>query len=119
MEEDGFAKRLKQLRQQKDLSQSELGELVKVHYTHIGKYERGESSPSLETLTLLADALNVTIDYLARGNEESAAVASIADKDLLRMFQDAEKLPTEEKEIIKKFLDAFLMKQKLKEQLIS
>ncbi len=117
--ENSFATRLKQLRQQKGLSQSDLGDLVKVHYTHIGKYERGESSPSLDTLILLAECLNVTIDYLARGNEENAAVASIADRDLLQMFQATEKLAPEEKETIKKFLDAFLMKQKLKEQLIS
>lgn len=117
--EDSFAKRLKLLRQQKGLSQTDLGDLVKVHYTHIGKYERGESSPSLETLTLLATHLNVTIDYLARGNEESAAVASIADQDLLRMFEDVEKLPNDEKETVKKFLDAFLMKQKLRQQFIS
>lgn len=117
--EDSFAKRLKQLRQQKGLSQSELGDLVKIHYTHIGKYERGESSPSLETLIALAQCLNVTIDYLARGNEENAATASIEDKDLLRMFRDVERLSGDEKDTVKKFLDAFLMKQKLREQLIS
>ena len=114
-----FAHRLKRLRQQKDLSQTELGEIAKVHYTHIGKYEREESSPSLDTLVLLAECLGVTIDYLVRGNEENAAVASIEDKDLLRMFAESEKLPDDEKETIKKFLDAFLIKQKLKEQLVS
>ena len=117
--EDGFPKRLKILRQQKGLSQSELGALVDVHYTHIGKYERGESSPSLETFVLLADSLGVTIDHLVRGNVEDAAVASIADRDLLRMFEESEKLPADDKETIKRFLDAFLMKQKLREQLVS
>ena len=39
----GFAERLRELRKQKDLSHSELGERAEVHYTHIGRYERGVS----------------------------------------------------------------------------
>jgi len=114
-----FSLRLKHLRQEKSLSQTELGELAKVHYTHISKYERGESSPSMDTLILLADCLNVSLDYLVKGNENDAAIANLADKDLLKMFEQAEKLPTEEKEAMKKFLDAFLLKEKFKKQLAS
>jgi len=109
-----FATRLKRLRQEKGLSQSELGDLAKVHYTHISKYERGESSPSMETLILLADCLGVSLDYLVKGNESDAAIANLADKDLLKMFEMAEELPSEEKEAMKKFLDAFLFKEKFK-----
>jgi len=113
----GFAQRLKELRQQKGLSQTELGNKAEVHYTHISKYERADSSPSLETVILLADCLGVTLDYLVKGSQDDVAVASLNDKDLLRMFEEAEKLPDDEKEAMKKFLDAFILKQKFKEQL--
>jgi transcriptional regulator with XRE-family HTH domain len=53
---DGFPRRLRELRKQKNLSQTELGKLVNLHYTHIGRYERGISRPAADTLKRLADA---------------------------------------------------------------
>ena len=114
-----FAKRLKQLRVQKGLSQTSLGELADTHYTQIGRYELGKASPSSHTLKLLADALDVSVDYLYDGDEEDAAVADFKDRDFLRMFEEAEKLPEKDKAIIKEFLDAFLTKRKLQQQFSS
>lgn len=112
-----FAQRLKQLRLQKGFSQSRLGELADTHYTQIGRYELGKAVPSSHTLKLLAHALDVSVDYLYDGNEEDAAIADFKDRDFLRMFEEAEKLPEKDKAIIKEFLDAFLTKRKLQQQL--
>ncbi len=60
---EGFAQRLRELRKSKNLSQTELGQLAGLHYTHIGRFERGASRPSGDTLMRLADALGVTSDY--------------------------------------------------------
>ena len=38
---EGFAERLRELRRQRNLSQSELGGLASIHYTHVSRYERG------------------------------------------------------------------------------
>lgn len=111
----GFPDRLKQLRQKNKLSQADLGAKVNVHYTHIGKYERGESSPSLETTVMLARVLSVSLDHLVLGDDDPDN--PLDEKKLLRQFQNAEKLPPDDIETIKKLLDAFLMKQKLKEYL--
>ena len=43
---DGFAERLRSLRKQKNLPQTELGKLAGLHYTHIDRFERGASRPS-------------------------------------------------------------------------
>lgn len=109
----GFPERLRQLRKTKGLSQSELGKLVGLHYTHIGRYERASSSPSSESLKRLSDALGVTTDYLLEGTTEDAAKADFEDRDLLRMFKEVEELPVEEKQFVKKVLDALLTKKKL------
>jgi transcriptional regulator with XRE-family HTH domain len=113
--ENDFAPRLKSLRRQAGLSQEELAKRVGVHTTHIGRYERGNSRPSADALARLADALGVSGDYLLAGVEESAARARLQDRDLLRQFQEAEKLPEEDKNIIKKLIEAFLMKKKITE----
>jgi transcriptional regulator with XRE-family HTH domain len=110
-----FPKRLKELRAQKGLSQSELATIIGVHHTHIGRYERGESSPVLRHLQALSKALGVSIDYLIDGTMEDAAIANLEDRELLKMFEDTEKLPKEDKEIIKKFLGAFLNNKKIQQ----
>lgn len=110
---DGFAERLRTLRKQKNLSQTELGHLAELHYTHIGRFERGASRPSGDTLMRLADALGVTSDYLLEGATEDAAKAKFEDRELLKQFQEVERLPEEDKNVIKKLLDAFLTKKQL------
>ncbi len=110
---EGFAQRLRDLRKQKNLSQTELGVLADLHYTHIGRFERGTSRPSGDTLKRLADALNVTSDYLLEGATDQAAKARFADRDLLRQFQEVELLPDDDKIVIKKLLDAFLIRKQL------
>ena len=103
----------RQLRKQKNLSQTELGEKASLHYTHIGRFERGSSRPSSDTLKRLAASLGVSSDYLLDGGTSEAAKASFADRELLRQFQDVELLPDEDKHVVKKLLDAFLTKKQL------
>jgi transcriptional regulator with XRE-family HTH domain len=113
--QDGFADRLRALRRQKNLSQTELGDLVGLHFTHISRYERGLSRPSADTLKRLADALGVSGDYLLEGSTEEAAKARFEDRDLLRRFQEVQDLPDRDKEIVKELLDAFLTKRQLQQ----
>lgn len=87
--------------------------VAELHYTHIGRFERGASRPSGDTLKRLADALGVTSDYLLEGATEDAAKAKFEDRELLKQFQEVERLPEEDKNVIKKLLDAFLTKKQL------
>jgi transcriptional regulator with XRE-family HTH domain len=112
---EGFAQRLRELRKQKGLSQTHLGQLADLHYTHIGRFERGTSRPSGDTLKRLADALGVTSDYLLDGATDAVAKARFADRELLKQFQEVERLPDEDKNVVKKLLDAFLTKKHLQE----
>ncbi|MGM3193059.1 helix-turn-helix domain-containing protein [Dickeya dadantii subsp. dieffenbachiae] len=84
-----------------------------LHYTHIGRFERGTSWPGGDTLKRLSDALDVTGDYLLEGATDETAKARFEDRELLRQFQEVEQLPDEDKEVIKKLLDAFLTKKQL------
>ena len=54
-----IGKRIKQIRSAKGLSQKDLGELIGVSNEHISKYERGIRKPKLETISQIAEALNV------------------------------------------------------------
>jgi transcriptional regulator with XRE-family HTH domain len=98
------------------LSQSDLAKKVKLHYTQIGRYENKGAQPSADILSKLADALDVTTDYLMSGSQDEMA-EGISDKELMTQFKRIAKLPKEKKAIVKELLDAFLLKNDLREKL--
>ena len=49
----------------------------------------------------------------SRASTDSVAKARFEDRELLRQFQEVEKLPEEDKMVIKKLLDALLTKKQL------
>lgn len=56
--------RLKDARKANGLTQEQLSELAGVARENIGRYETGKSQPTVDVLIRLADALNVSTDYL-------------------------------------------------------
>ncbi len=59
-----FGKRVRCLRDERDLSQERLGELAKVHRTYVGMIERGEKNITLTSMEKFAKALKVDIKDL-------------------------------------------------------
>lgn len=59
-----FGKRLKEERIRKNLSQTQLGDLVGVTKVAICGYETGKRVPSVDTLLKLANELGITPNYL-------------------------------------------------------
>ncbi|MBE7012616.1 MAG: helix-turn-helix transcriptional regulator [Ruminococcaceae bacterium] len=56
--------RLKELRQQKNISQLKLAMDLNMSQNTISRYETGERKPGISELILLADYFDVSIDYL-------------------------------------------------------
>lgn len=59
-----FGERLKKLREEKGIIQEDLGKIVNLSKANISKYEKNIIEPNNETLTLLANYFDVSIDYL-------------------------------------------------------
>lgn len=59
-----FLNRLKQLRLERGLLQSDIAKVIKKSERIVGFYETGERDMNTETLSILADFFNVSIDYL-------------------------------------------------------
>lgn len=60
----------------------------------------------------MANALGVSGDYLIEG---TTADAKFDDRELLLQFQEVEKLQEEDKQVVKKLIDAFLTKKHIQE----
>jgi transcriptional regulator with XRE-family HTH domain len=74
----------------------------------ISRYERGEMTPSIEMAKNIADALEVTIDYLIGGSD-----TMVIDKELLQRMEDIQKLNETDKGHLFALMDAFLQNTKL------
>jgi len=98
-----FGEKLTYARKQKKIRQTDLGKLVGTSGDIIGKYERGENMPSIEVATKIADALNVTIDYLVKEGEYEKL-----DNQALNRLKAIEKLPTDIKDKLYFFIDVTL-----------
>lgn len=59
-----FKDKLKQLRKDSKLSQSEFGKLFNLSGNAIGCYERGEREPSIELLNEISKKFDLSMDYL-------------------------------------------------------
>ena len=62
-----FAARLRGLREARFPSQEALADAANLHRTHVGYLEQGRREPSLSTLLILCDALDVPLQRLATG----------------------------------------------------
>src|SRR5690606_35452337 len=59
-----FENRLKQLRQEKNLTRKELANKLQLSYWALSKYETGERFPDPDILNKIADYFSVSLDYL-------------------------------------------------------
>jgi len=63
----------------------------------------------------LANALEVSTDFLMNGSSDDLAESTLTDKELLNQFKQIEKMPEDKKSVVKIFLDAFITKDKIKQ----
>lgn len=108
-----IGERIKELRTQSKMTQSELAEKVGLTYIQIGRYEKLKSNPSSDILKKLAKYLNTTTDYLMNGKFDEIATAQLLDKELLQQFKQVENLNNEDKHLVKTFIDAFITKRQV------
>lgn len=59
-----LGKKVRRLRKQQKLSQEDLAEKSRIHRTYMGKIERGESNPPVQTVSKIAKALKVPLSDL-------------------------------------------------------
>ena len=69
-----IGRRVKEIRNLKDMSQAELAEQIDMSVPYISLIETGKKKASLTTLLLISNTLGVTIDTLLNGNQTSDSI---------------------------------------------
>jgi len=104
-----FGTRLRQARNKKLHTQSQVAQLIGIDFTTISKYENDRSQPDNETLRELASLYDVTIDWLLTGDQGGKQ----ASHNLLCVDGAQESLTDEEARHLKDSLEMFrLLKAK-------
>lgn len=108
-----FAERLKDLRKKKGFSQAQLAGRIKVHFTQVSRYERGETKPNAEAMTRMAKVLDTTVDFLMNGTADEVVQQMGLEKELMARFRQLQSLDSEDKKTVLSLMDAFIAKTKI------
>lgn len=89
----GYYQRLKDLKEDADLTQKQVAEIIGVSINHYGKYERGETDLPLEKAIILANFYDVSLDYLAgRTNYKDGISCPALSKNELTLLEQYRRL---------------------------
>lgn len=100
-----FGDRLLQLRKQRGWSQPELARRIGTSGDIIGRYERGEMTPSVQVARRIARVLDVTLDYLIGEHDLPEA---LKDPAMLDRWKALEEIPTEDRDRILYLVDGLI-----------
>lgn len=103
-----FPIRLRAAREHRRLTQGQLAERAGFQASAISHFETGARRPSFENLKKLADALDVTIDYLLGRTDELKGVAT---GDTLHRHIDA--LTAEDQDLAKEILETLAKRSRI------
>lgn len=95
--------KISDLRKEKGLTRDVLGKSVGTSGAVIGRYEREEITPSIDVAAKIADALDVSLDYLTGGTS-----TMIRDKKMLYRLEFLQKVSQKERDTILHVLDSIL-----------
>lgn len=75
-----FAERIKELRENKEISQTQLADLMHISQSSISEYESGKQQPPLSMLIQLSEFFDVNIDYLLGHSDIKISMEKLRQK---------------------------------------
>lgn len=99
-----------ELRKQKAWSQNDLALKTGISQVMVGKYEREDAIPSIEVAKKIADAFEVSLDYLV-GEGQNVSF----DKKTVKRIQDIQKLDSNTQNILFNLIDTYLRDSKARQ----
>jgi transcriptional regulator with XRE-family HTH domain len=104
-----FPTRLRQARELRDLNQGDLADRAGMQASAISHFETGNRKPSFDNLRRLADALDVTTDYLL-GRVSDVGATAAAD----RLHRDIQKLKATDRSFAEDMIQRMVARAKVK-----
>lgn len=97
------SKVISELRKQKGWSQSDLANKTGISQVMVGKYERGDASPSIEVAKKIADAFAISLDSLV-----GEGINASFDKKTLTRIKDIQTLDPNTQGVLFNIIDTYI-----------
>jgi len=107
--------KIKQLRNERDLSLEKLAQHLNIAKSILWKYEKDQAIPSAEIIRRIASFFNISTDYLLFDESEKENITKISDKRLLRQFEEIDTMDDKIKEHVRFFLELTINANKIKQ----
>ncbi len=105
-----FGNKMMLARKDKQLSREDLGKNIGTSGAIIGRYERNDMKPSIEIATKIANALDISLDYLV-------GISSIATKNkkAVNRLETITNMPEQKQNELLNVIDAYIRDFKAKQ----
>ncbi|GCC52391.1 XRE family transcriptional regulator [Chryseotalea sanaruensis] len=110
-----IGKIIKQIREEKGLTQQQLAELINMHRSNYSKVESGERDLSIDAIHKVAKYFGMTIDQLVNFDGTMPEEVTVEDKSIMEQVKLIQELEPEEKSMVFKMIETFLTKKKFKD----
>jgi transcriptional regulator with XRE-family HTH domain len=104
-----FAECLKQLRNNRGITQVRIAELLEVSPRVYNRWEKGGNIPHFETIIRIADILKVSLDELA-GRKEPSTELKIHNHKLHSLCGEVDQLPDQDQQALIIMMDSLVKK---------
>ena len=109
-----FGNKMMSARKQQGLSREALGQQIGTSGAIIGRYERGDMKPSIEIAAKIAQALEVSLDYLVGITSEQ-----LKDQTMLRRLDALRQLDEEKQRTLFDLMDTYIRDYKTRKAFAS
>lgn len=110
-----FSEKLSKLRTARGLTQHQMAQMIGVGIAQMRRYEKGNSSPTLDVIKNIARTLAVSADELLFDEGEGVAANRIMDKKLLEQFEMVSRLNPHDQDTIMTVIDSMIIKNRIEE----
>ncbi|TCL59709.1 DNA-binding XRE family transcriptional regulator [Hydrogenispora ethanolica] len=111
MPQNVLGAKLKKLRKEQNLTQSELSRLLGLSENYIAKVESGVR-PSMETFRKLADFFQVPIEYLVSEREEQTAALPVRNPEVFEAMVEVDRMESEDQRLVLDVVKVILQKNR-------
>lgn len=110
-----FGERLTACMEKSNISAYKLSKATGISQTMIGYYKTGKNTPTIDKATIIANYLNVSVDYLLGNEEKTPAEPDVTFDDFTyAMHNESKELSDADKEMLLEM--ARMMKERIKKE---
>lgn len=100
---NSLGERVKSLRENMRMTQQDLGNIVELHGSNVGRIENGKVFPSSDVLLKMAIYFGVSCDWLLTGEDAKTQICDNADEaNLIRLYRQ---LSPKDKDVIQELIE--------------